>query len=939
MSRTVLIEQGADLIEAVRETVLAGGTDLERALVVFPGQRPGFFLRRALAVSLGRTFIPPAMFAMDEWIDDSCLRIGHRTRKLAPIDAVGVLYDLQRQRGLPGTAERTLPLETFLPWGFKLYADFEELAIEEIAADALKGVQALIEEDLPERVRGAMSDLASLYERFCVTLERQHWSTRSARYRHVSRADPDLVWGPYDRILLAGFVALTRSEARIFGSALRRDNVTLLLQNGPGIERLLGGLGVEPEQLSSGGRTPKITFHKATDAHGEILKLSALLSPAEYPEAQVIVVPEPSTLFPLVQHALGILGEDWNISLGYPLTRTALFTLFEALARALESREGERYHVSDYLRLVLHPYVKNLALEGASYPTRVLLHAIESSLATRRARYITLSDLETDRIVLRKVLEQFRGLGRTDVGEEPLVAHLKAIHDVTVRGFDRVATIRDFGEYILRLVSHISRHSSANYHPYAPEFFRALIEGIDELLTSPIAEERFEEPRAAFSLLRSYVQTLSVPFHGTPLRGVQVLGSLETRNLRFDRVYFLDANEGVVPHRGKEDSILPLGVRNALKLPTYQDRERIARYHFENLVRGAEEVHLFYREGEADERSRFIERLIWEEQRRTGDLERPPQEVVHFRGLFSQRDPEAIAKSREMVTFLRAQPVSATRLDTYLRCPLQFYHRYVLGLQEREGVEDQVEPLEVGSLVHEILAEFFRARTGRALEILPGDGETISRITERVFEGAFSSPGEGNLYLLRRQLDRRMGDLLEEHRLNRRGVVILDCEREFQAALDVPGVGLVQGRGKMDRIERRGSDIVILDYKTGSTKNAPRPSFRLEVREEWPRTLGSVQLPFYVMLYLLNTPRMDVGHVNSGLLLLGTPGISEVLLFAADEDRTAALDRYRKAIFTLISEILDPAVPFEASPDPSVICRTCVYQVMCGRQWAGRGRG
>ena len=119
-----------------------------------------------------------------------------------------------------------------------------------------------------------------------------------------------------------------------------------------------------------------------------------------------------------------------------------------------------------------------------------------------------------------------------------------------------------------------------------------------------------------FHFFRKYVAHCFTPFEGTPLQGVQVLGFLETRALRFERVYLLDANEDVLPDTRKEETLLPFGVREILGLPTYIDRDMLSAYYFETLVKGSGEVHLFFIENERKEKSRFVERLLWERQKR-----------------------------------------------------------------------------------------------------------------------------------------------------------------------------------------------------------------------------------------------------------------------------------------------------------------------------------
>ena len=126
---------------------------------------------------------------------------------------------------------------------------------------------------------------------------------------------------------------------------------------------------------------------------------------------------------------------------------------------------------------------------------------------------------------------------------------------------------------------------------------------------------------------------------------MQVLGSLETRSFQFERIFILDANEGVFPEAGQENTLLPFPVRQALGLSTYRDQEDIAAYHFELLAAGAREMHLFYVDSADKERSRFVERLLWEQQkeRRLRDergLIRSISYKVNLTNCAARADPE-----------------------------------------------------------------------------------------------------------------------------------------------------------------------------------------------------------------------------------------------------------------------------------------------------------
>ncbi len=933
MTKAILVEKGGDLLGLCRDELLSGDQDLSSRLVIFPGQRPGHFLRRALAESLGTAYIAPEYRSLDDWIDKIYNQLGHNDRDFAEIDAVALLYRLHKKKGMPGEA-KALALDEFVPWGYRLFSDFEELKIEGREPNALRGIQVLAEDRLPPRVQSTLRDLAGLYESFYGEVERRGCATRSLRYRKVADECQRVDLSGYSRILLAGFFALTGSEIRIFRTILSNEMATLLLQDGPGIARLLASLDLSVEPTPARRGRPEIHYYRAPDAHGQVMQLNKIIRQDSIREGRVAVLPESGTLVPVVQHTLPLLEGQWNVSMGFPLFRTPVHSLLKYLESVLESMQEGRYFVPDYLRLVLQPYVKNLFLNDASYPTRILFHTIEEVLSGGNARFVTLEEIEKNERLLLEASERLTRAGPRRVGVPETARHLKRIHDILLRPFEKLNSIGEFSERLLRVISLVSLESPADLHPYTSRFIESLIDALARLKLSDIASESLTSARAYFAVLDSYIKNVKVPFKGTPLKAFQILGFLETRSLSFKVVYFLDANEDVIPRSRKEDTLLPMGVRRELGLSTYSDREEIVRYYFENLVAAAERVHIFYRQDKDKERSRLVERLIWDEQKETRNPSPSRQETVFFESVFGQRDPEPIPKNETCLARLRSMSFSASKLEDYLQCPIRFYYGRVLELAPREGLGDRLESSEVGSIVHSILSIFFDKKKGKPLGVTKADYKTISNISDQVFKEALGDEVSGSSYLTKSQVDVRLRDILDYHRSVHRGATIVDCERAYSVQVRVPSAGDLRFTGKMDRIHRKGNETFIVDYKTGGD---PRISglrkFSLEERSQWHKTFSPIQLPFYLFLYLNEAGDGKPEELNSGLMLLKPRTIKEDYLFKDGDDRESIYRQYEEGIFSLVREILDPDKKWSDTPDPGGNCGWCPYKALCGRQW------
>ncbi len=926
MSRALLLPAGGDVIAAAADTLLGAGAAMERSLAVFPGQRPGHFLLRELAGRIGRPFRAPRVLAMDGLVAEWHARLEPQAAPAGPADAMAVLFALQRRPGLPDAPGAGLGLDEFLPWGFELLAAFEELTIEGVLPDRLRSVQALAQQELPVRLQRRLGDLAGLYQAFYEALAAERLSTRSMRYAAVSGDSGMAGVASCEAIVLAGFYGLTACERVIFRRLLADDRATIIIQDGPGIGELIGGLGIEPERTGGPVPAPVVHFVSAADAHGQVMALARNLATGGGQGDPAVVLPLAETLFPVVESVLPSFGGDWNISLGYPLDRTPSFSLLKIMAAAQAGQEDGSYYAPDYLRLLLHPYVKNIPLAGSSQRARILMHSVEQRVKAAGLRYVDPVEIE------REAASAAESPGRGDGGPQA-AAHLTLLHRLLLRPFERPPDIGGFAASLLDALSHISQHSPANRHPFAPAFLEAMIRSLDRLRCSRLATETLDGAAGYFRLAAGALAAETVPFDGTPLKRLQVLGFLETRNLRFGDLHVLDCNEGALPRRSVPGCILPLALRRELGLPGPRQRDDGARYYFENLVAGASSVHCYYREGAAHERSRFVERLLWQRQRqvRAPQAERPAP--VFFASDFGQRDPDPAPKGEAMAGILRSLTFSTSKLDLYLHCPLAFRYRHLLGLGEPGADSGGIDRRRIGTLVHETLEEFFAARTGRPLDLSGRDREELSAICRRRFRASFGGHQDGALQLVRHQVEARLAEFLAQQAAAGAATVVEACECRLTAPL-LTKRGTVTLAGRIDRIDRRPEGIVIIDYKTGAAAGRPNHRrFDPGHRADWHRTAKSFQLPLYLLLYRHHRPDAAAREANSALLLLGGAAIEEQRLFSADDDREALMDRYQLAIVALVEEMLDPDTPFHPAPDPDTQCPHCPYRTPCGRQW------
>lgn len=947
--KAVLLQSGTDLVAEVAELLSAEGSDYSENLVVFPGKRPAHFLRKRIAAERDDPFLPPFILSMDEFVDmryDE--RSGKRSSRLEAIDAAALLFEIQRRARGRISKEAFLTADSFFPLGLKIFRDLEELCIEEVPPERLKDFEESGEDDVPEATRGRLDALSLFYEEFYRMAGRLGVSTRSMRYRAVA-ADEESDWlRRFRKIIFAGFFAFTKSEVRFLRRLFPEESVALLFLEGPGIRERLKELGIEAEGSGPGRPEPSVFFSQSPDSHGQVFAvqgiLSRILSGGErLDEKTVIVLPDADTLFPLLRHGIPRLPEKgFNVSIGYPLTRTPLFGFFRSLMQTVLSMADDRVYLPDYLRFVLHPYTKNILFGQRADITRIIFHAMEEELVeTKTKAFATLSFLEGEEGLLRSVAKRVR-VTEPSVTDADVAEQVRVIHQNTIGRFRGIRNVGEFADRAGEILTFIHDRSTASLHPFFTPYADAFVSSLRTLRSSLLREIAFSDLAGYFTLFRRYLATCAVPFPGTPVRGVQILGFLETRALRFDRVIVLDMNEDVLPGTRKSDSLLPLKTRLALGLPTYHDRDAIVAYYLDTLLKGATEVHCFSVESDRKERSRFVEKLLWERQKRDGETraERYVRSVAYDVDLGS-REPGAVGKDEEVMSALRSMAFSATSLDTYLRCPLRFYHRYVLRLGLKEELSGEIEQREIGSMVHQIIQEFFIPLRGRVLATEDLDEEAMETAVRRVFSSRLGEELSGSGHLLFLQTLRQMRSLVRDYYVP----LVAECGVEIRGLEEPVSAGIDGFRlfGRLDMIERRDGRLHIIDVKTGYRPGGLRIRFeRLDPddRETWRDAVGSFQLPLYALLYG-SRERMEAAEIESLFLLVGRSRIDrtiELPLFSGGDERFAGFAKIREVLLLLLSEIVDPAVPFTPSLDLKGACPACEFSTICGTRWVGRGR-
>lgn len=939
---TLVIQTEESLIEKIIPYLNATGVDYSANLIVFPGRRPSHFLRKAIAERVKGCFIPPAIFSMDEFIDYVYEAV-HSRRKLDAIDAAAMLYEIQMRLSKPIGGNNFKTPDSFFSIGLKIYQDIEELYIEKTDAQRVKGIEQYANAAIPAEGMERLESLSAFYEEFYKAVESAGFSTRSVRYRAASEMIDKAKINNFQQMIFAGLYAFTESERVLFKKLLSQDNTLFIFQQGTGLKESLADLGINIEDKEMADMDTEIHFYSSPDTHGQVYALNKVIEKRlnkekVLNEKTAIVLPSSETLFPLLHQGISVIDEkDYNISLGYPLYRTPIFGFLNNLMELITSMDENRLYIPDYLKFILHPYTKNIYYKESTEAARIIIHTLKESFAKQEKTFLTLSEIENNKGLYKNIKNRISE-SKVEIDNEGIRKHLSYIHNNTIEKFLSFKNVGDFAERCIELLTFIFNNSTARLHPLFHPFSESFLSLLNDVSMSLMKDISFTEMSGYFSFFKRHIMNSYTPFEGSPINGLQVIGFLETRNLKFDTVFVMDINEEVLPSAKKEDTFLPFRVRKMLGIPTYKDRDRLSAYYFETLLKGAKEAHLFFIENNNKERSRFVEKLIWEIQKKDKAIDNDYIKTIQYKVSLKNSSPVEIPKTENMIEFLKDFIYSASSVNRYLKCQLSFYYAHVLKLSKKEAVSGDIDKKGIGGIVHEILSGYFSRQINHKLKESDININEIELLADYIFKKNYGENLFGAAYLLKKQIKKRLKELLREYyipMIKEKPLTILGSE------VKIPPISIdsFKIQGRLDNIEKRGDKTIIIDFKTASSNNYLRINLdKLDPdnRDSWSDTIGSLQLPFYLMLYS-NYKQAKIKDLNGMFLLLGRSVINNDIEhpFCNDSDVERNYEIMQGIILRLLREITDINISFKPAQNKEKICPNCDFRYICGTQWIG----
>ena len=974
---------------------------LENVAIVFPNKRAGLFFNQYLLENSGNRPIwsPRYMTISELFCQHSKLAVGD------PILLVSKLY---KQYVRPQRSDETLQeyeknvetLDSFYYWGEMLIKDFDDVdknmanakqlfsnlkelrelgtAKDTLTKEQIEAIGNFFEnfqydEENTKQGEGCWvkenfvkiwERLYEIYTGFKSSLEREHIAYEGMLYRDVVERIDELEF-EYDKYVFVGFNALNGVENRLFTELGRRgkalyywdyDDYYVKDRKNEAGDFMRRNLERYPNAL------PRSIYNNmVTDKNVNVVSASSNGVQARYVsqwldcnmtanEIETAVVLCDETLLEPVLHVIpqqanGNELRYMNVTMGYPISNTPVFGLVKLLVelqtRGWSEKQGT-FMLSQVCNVLKHPYIIRQCNESA------VLH---DSLMFNKRFYPTSEEL----------------------CNEPFLARI----------FTRITDNKEWMESIAAIIFDISKNyseeSETNDRLYDKLFCEAILKVYTQAQRLIRLLEGGELKMQQSTVGKLFVKMLSrqsMPFHGEPVVGLQIMGLLETRNLDFKNVIMLSVNEGNMPRNSGENSFIPYNLRRAFGLTLSEQRDSIYAYNFYRLIQRAQNVTLVYNNSTGGkikgECSRYILQLLGSN---LYDITRYDLNAEQGSDNLAL---ETVVKSHYMVEKLRsrfdtgisskASVFTPSAINRYIRCKLSFFYYYILGLKQPVEVNTEMTTLDFGSIFHKAAELFYEELsknngdliTVNMLEYYIANPALLYKYVNNAFVEIFFKGGKaiynGEQFINRSIVHRFLLRLL---RMDKKYAPFryICSEKDIAIPYTVStpnGDVKLKIGGTIDRIDIKGDTINIVDYKTGRMSRDKGVTLEAIFANEVSSASNRLQSCLYSTVldkvtcgeaekvYCSDYEWVDkvksskCNKISPSLLYLskGEENLREEFTVEVNggpiNDIATIKEEYLKRLDAVIGEIFDEMTPFESTSN-SDNCKFCDYRSICGK--------
>ena len=941
--------------------------NLAHTAVVFPNKRAGLFFNEYLAQESDSPIWSPAYVSISELFRSlSPWEVGD------PVKLVCELYKIFRRE-----TQSTETLDDFYFWGEMLISDFDDADKNKVDTDKLfSNLQDLrnimddytfIDDEQEEAIRQFFQNfsierrtalkerfislwnvLGNIYKGFRESLASQNIAYEGMMYRHViEHLDVDKL--PYEKYVFVGFNVLNKVEHTLFtqlkdvGKAvfywdydefyMKENRQAVTHEAGEFIRRNLRDFPspLSGELFKNLSKPKEVHYIASSTENAQARYLPQWIrNNLTTPEKETAVVLCNEALLQPVLHSLPAEVKHVNITMGFPLSQTPVYSFLIALlelhTHGFNFKSG-RYTFQSVVTLLKHPYTRQLTGQA---------ELLEKELTRNNRFYPLPGELGKDEFLTR-LFTPLSGNLNLCIRLSETLQQVAGIYQANTSGTEDTDAFNQlYRESLFKAYTTINR-------------FRTLIEE-DELT---VQSETFRR------LLVKVLSATNIPFHGEPAIGMQVMGVLETRNLDFRHLVLLSVNEGQLPKSGGDSSFIPYNLRKAFGMTTIEHKIAVYAYYFYRLLQRAERITLMYNTSSdglnRGEWSRFMLQFLieWPHPITRQFLE-AGQSPQGTSPITVEKTPDVMRRMQSLFD-VRANPkakFSPSALNYYLDCPLKFYYRYVAGLSAPDEVSAEIDSATFGSIFHYAAEHIYKDLTTHgkvinkeALETLLRNEVKLQDYVDTAFKKLFfnvpqnEKPEYNGIQLINSAVIARYLKQLLQNDLRYAPFTFIASEMEVDEPIDIQTPkGVIKSRigGIIDRMDSKDGTLRIVDYKTGGDADTPPYVESLFIPDK-KRSNYVFQTFLYAAIMCRKQPTMKIAPALLYIHRAATETYSPVIQMGeprkpkeAVEDFSKYEKEYRERLQGLLEEIFNPEKSF-AQTEIIEKCTYCDFKALCKR--------
>ena len=934
-----------------------------KVAIVFPNKRASLFFNEYLAQESDRPIWSPTYVSISE--------LFRQSSDLSIADPIKLVCDLYKVFQKATGSKETL--DDFYFWGEMLIADFDDadknMADTHALFSNLKNLNELMDNydfleegqkealsqffhnfsinqvtELKQRFISMWNVLGDIYAEYKALLESQSIAYEGMLYRQViEQLDVEAL--PYNKYIFVGFNVLNKVEHTLFkklneaGKAMFYwDYDTFYLNKTPHeagefIRRNLRDFPSElPASFFDNLNQPKeVTFIESPTENGQVRYLPQWIREnltSQEKETAVVLCNE--ALLQPVLHALPDNVKHINITMGFPLSQTPAYSFVNALMELHTSGynpNNGRYLFAEVICVLKHPYTRQLSPEAEK---------LEQTLTRDNRFYPLPSELKQDNVLELLFTPRRNNLDLCSMLSE-------ALKEVAVIYQQQAAS-----------------HSDAFDQLYRESLFKTytLVNRFHTLIES---KELNVQAGTFQRLLTRVMSSSSIPFHGEPAIGMQVMGVLETRNLDFRHLIMLSVNEGQLPKAGGDSSFIPYNLRKAFGMTTIDHKIAVYAYYFYRLMQRAEKVTLVYNTAtdgiNRGELSRFMLQFLIEwgypVLRKQLEAAQSPQDSTP---IIIEKTPDVMERMKSVFD-IRNNPkalISPSALNCYLDCPLKFYYKYVALLSAPDEVTADIDSAKFGSIFHYAAEHIYKDLTAHGklisrenLETLLKDEVRLQTYVDNGFKELFfnlpqnEQPEYNGIQLINSAVIVKYIQQLLRNDLRYAPFTFVGSEQRIFENIEIcTPTGDIQSRigGIIDRIDSKGESLRIVDYKTGGDADTPANVQSLFIPDK-KRSNYVFQTFLYASIVCKKLREKNDSRLVAPALLYihraASENYSPVIQMGEPRKPKEPVDNFaqyegdfRENLKTLLEDIFNPDISFTQTEIEDK-CAYCDFRALC----------